>query len=145
MRKSGRPNTSFAPLGILEIAISVCLARNEPGPLRAKSLHKSRNLPTTSAGSAFEPVPPFWPSRKRLGSGCFLLRHAALQMELPMSKKTQKTPAVAIVSTRTIAAYRAHRKMVEQQTKGATKSVRVALAVKMADYDRLLSTLQAAA
>lgn len=60
-----------------------------------------------------------------------------------MTKKIVATKPV-IVSRRKIAAYRAHRTMVAQQMTGATKSVRAVLAAKLAGYDQLLGTLQAA-
>ena len=56
-----------------------------------------------------------------------------------------RKPKLTIVSARKIAAYRAHRTMIERRMKGSTKSVRAELAAKLAEYDRLLATLKAAA
>lgn len=65
-------------------------------------------------------------------------------VELPKPKPVRK-PKLTIVSARKIAAYRAHRTMVAKRMKGSTKSVRAELAAKLAEYDRLLATLKAAA
>jgi hypothetical protein len=58
---------------------------------------------------------------------------------------SNKTPKFTIVSTRTLAAYRAHRTMVAKSMKGCTASVRAVLAVKLADYDRRLGAMKVAA
>jgi len=57
-----------------------------------------------------------------------------------MTKKIVATKPV-IVSSRKIAAYRAHRTMVANAMKGASKSVRTELAAKLAGYDRLLASM----
>ena len=59
-----------------------------------------------------------------------------------MSKKTSK---FTIVSTRTLAAYRAHRTVVAKSMTGASKSVRTDLAAKLAGYDRMLGAMKVAA
>jgi len=65
-------------------------------------------------------------------------------VQSPKAPRVRK-PKLTIVSARKIAAYRAHRTMIERRMKGSTKSVRAELAAKLAEYDRLLATLKAAA
>ena len=69
----------------------------------------------------------------------------AVEASVQVPVKRVRKPKLTIVSARKIAAYRAHRTMIERRMKGSTKSVRAELAAKLAEYDRLLATLKAAA
>ena len=73
--------------------------------------------------------------------------NATVVVKKPRTKRAPAPvePAVEIVSSRTLAAYRARRTMIAKQMRGASKSVRTGLVAKLADYDRRLGNMKIAA